>query len=451
MKGLEGYGKVNRLAVVLVQETENKLLCIAKMEQSTGSVEAEKIKEVLVEWGVAEKIIACGFDTTSSNTGVNKGCCVILQTLLNRQILWLACRHHIPELIIGAAFTTLFGDTKSPEATLFKVLKDCWDTLDLDYIHLPNIPAFYRNDKDDLLSFINSKLQDADHLPRCDYKEYLELAKLILGDKITRKNGFIFHLSRPGADHHARWMSKAIYAQKMVLLQHQLPDLHWQTKKKMEKMALFVVFVYLRPWFTASGLSSAAQNDLLFCKSLAKYKKINNGVSSKTLAVLNRHTWYLTEYLISLSLFNEYLSLETRTLLAAQIHQESSPADIDIRKPTLPAVTINSELLDFFGPRSKLLFDLLEIPTDFLITAEWTQSTEYETAKQALKSLSTTNDSAERAIALAFNYNTKITRDEESYQELLQVVGYHRNTFGYRTKKDLKTFYWLCYYSTFIF
>ena len=233
MKGLEGYGKVNRLAVVLVQETENKLLCIAKMEQSTGSVEAEKIKEVL---------------------------------------------------------------------------------------------------------------------------------------------------------------------------------------------ALFVVFVYLRPWFTASGLSSAAQNDLLFCKSLAKYKKINTGVSSKTLAVLNRHTWYLTEDMISLSLFNEDLSLENRTLLAAQIHHKSSPAHIDIRKPTLPAVTIKSELLDFVGPRSKLLFDLLEIPTDFLITAEWTQSAEYETAKQALKSLSTTNDSAERAIALAVNYNTKITRDEESYQELLQVV-----------------------------
>ena len=287
MKGLEGYRKVNRLALVLVQETENKLLCITKMEQSTGSVEAEKIKEMLVEWGVAEKIIACGFDTTSSNTGVNKGCCVILKTLLNRQILWLACRHHIPELIIGTAFTTLFGDTKSPEVTLFKVI------------------------------------------PRCDYKEYLELAKLILGDKITRKNGFIFHLSRPGADHHARWMIKAIYVLKMVLLQHQLPDLHWQTKKKMEKMALFVVFVYLRPWFTASGLS-AAQNVLIFCKSLVKYKKINNGVSSKTLAVLNRHTWYFTEDLISLSLFNENLSLETRTLLAAQIHQKSSPADIDI-------------------------------------------------------------------------------------------------------------------------
>ena len=49
-----------------MQETENKLLCISKMEQSTDRVEAEKIKEVLVEWQVAEKIIACGFDTTSS-------------------------------------------------------------------------------------------------------------------------------------------------------------------------------------------------------------------------------------------------------------------------------------------------------------------------------------------------------------------------------------------------
>ena len=72
--------------------------------------------------------------------------------------------------------------------TLFKVLKDCWDTLDLDDIQLPNIPAFYRIDKDELLSFINSKLQDADHLPRCDYKEYLELAKLILGDKMDEQS-----------------------------------------------------------------------------------------------------------------------------------------------------------------------------------------------------------------------------------------------------------------------
>lgn len=91
-------------------------------------VEAEKIKEVLVDWGIAEKIIACGFDTTSSNTGVHKGCCVIL------------------------------------------------------ILHLPSIPAIYRTETEELLLFIDSRLQDADNLPRCDYKEYLELASLILGE-----------------------------------------------------------------------------------------------------------------------------------------------------------------------------------------------------------------------------------------------------------------------------
>ena len=72
MNDLKGtrFDKVNRLAVVLVQEFENKLLAIPKTDGSTGEIEAKKIKEVLVDWGLENKIIACGFDTTSSNTGV---------------------------------------------------------------------------------------------------------------------------------------------------------------------------------------------------------------------------------------------------------------------------------------------------------------------------------------------------------------------------------------------
>ena len=60
---------MNRLAVVLVQQLENKILAIAKTDGSTGEIEAKRVKEVLVDWGIASKIIACGFDTTSSNTG----------------------------------------------------------------------------------------------------------------------------------------------------------------------------------------------------------------------------------------------------------------------------------------------------------------------------------------------------------------------------------------------
>ena len=73
LPGLGGSIKVNRLPVVLVQEEENKILYITKTEDSTGKVEAEKVKEVLESWKITEKIIACGFDITSSNTGVHKG------------------------------------------------------------------------------------------------------------------------------------------------------------------------------------------------------------------------------------------------------------------------------------------------------------------------------------------------------------------------------------------
>ena len=34
------------------------------------------------------------------------------------------------------------------------------------------------------------------NLPRCDYKEFLELAKVILGSSIARKKGYIFTIQR---------------------------------------------------------------------------------------------------------------------------------------------------------------------------------------------------------------------------------------------------------------
>ena len=142
------------------------------------------------------------------------------------------------------------------------------------------------------------------NLPRCDYKEMMELSKVILGGTIERKKGYTYKLQRPGADHHARWMAKVIYILKMSLLRHHL-DLHWQTKKKVEKMSLFAVFVYMKSWFSAPCLTSAATNDLELYRRLLKFKTVHKKVSSTAASVLQRHTWYLTEELIPLSLQRE--------------------------------------------------------------------------------------------------------------------------------------------------
>ena len=243
LPNLHGFGRVNRLAVVLVQHPDNKILCISKLESSTGKVEAETVKEALDDWDVTDKIIACGFDTTSSNTGVRNGSCVLLQQLLSRQLLWLACRHHILELVIGAAFFQLSGDTKAPDVILFKMLKKSWDSLNLDDLRLPDIPKTYRGETH--LHKLSTGAWERERYTtrnilslrtwKIYYQEYLELTKLILGGSIDRKNGYVYQIQRPGADHHARWMSKAIYILKMSLLIHQL-DLHWNS--------LFINLIY---------------------------------------------------------------------------------------------------------------------------------------------------------------------------------------------------------------
>ena len=82
-----------------------------------------------------------------------------------------------------------------------------------------------------------------------------------------------------------------------------------------------------------------------------------------TLTVLNCHTWYLTEENISLSLLNKNISLEIRTELAKKIFLQHMPSEaVEIRKPTLPSITSKSGLVDIVGGRSRVLFDLLDIP-----------------------------------------------------------------------------------------
>ena len=118
-------------------------------------------------------------------------------------------------------------------------------------------------------------------------------------------------------------------------------SLHWTKKKNVQKMAHFVVFVYLRAWFSAPVLEAAATNDNRLFQSLQKYKSVDKKVSTITTTVLNRHTWYLTEELVPLSLFDEDLTLDQRSLLAASIGQQTHGV-VEIKKPNLPVITKKS-------------------------------------------------------------------------------------------------------------
>ena len=122
-------------------------------------------------------------------------------------------------------------------------------------------------------------------------------------------------------------------------------------------------------------------------------------------------------------------------------HRTVGPTDIVIKKPELPQIDESSALTDFVGPRSRLIFDLVGVSTDFLKEDRWHLTADYNKIKSTLNNISSTNDSAERAIALMTTYNTRITRTESSFKELVQVVEDHRSTFSFSTKKGFRNFY----------
>ena len=310
---------MNRLAVVAVQEKEKQLLCITKTTDATGRVEAAAVKEALDNWGIStDTIIASSVETTSSNTGVNSGGrrppSAATQQTTSLAVLPPPCCRADPQ---GCLPFPLWKDYCSCCYPLLhpQVL------LELPELHLPPTPACYRSSVDPLLSFLDERLlpENAEHLTRGDYKELLWIAKVCLGGTVTRKRGYTCTLSRPSADSNARWKSKYLYVLKFSLLQHQIPSLTAVTKKKINTMSSFILFTYLSYWFTSPSLTRAASNDLRMFQDLSSFRRVNKAVSESCLLVLQQHTWYLTEGLVPVALFNKDLEDESGNLLAKQI------------------------------------------------------------------------------------------------------------------------------------
>ena len=197
-----------------------KLLGVPEVDSGSGVQQKQAVVQMLTKWGISEQIIGLVFDTTSSNTGGEIGACKLLEDHLDKPILWLACRHHIYELHIKHVVEAVTGVTKDPGVKLFRRLKSEWNNLVIDDSKL--VKFDHKQSNSWLCYQARTVLAWAeDHYlvgtwPRCDYKELLELVIIWLGGELKS-----FSFKFPGADHHARWLSKGIYYMKLALLSEQ--------------------------------------------------------------------------------------------------------------------------------------------------------------------------------------------------------------------------------------
>jgi hypothetical protein len=81
-----------------------KLLTIPKLPMSTGELMGNTVVETLQDWiGVSDWLAGLCFDTSSS-TGIHNGAITVIQQMFDRRLLFLACRHHILEILSAAVF-----------------------------------------------------------------------------------------------------------------------------------------------------------------------------------------------------------------------------------------------------------------------------------------------------------------------------------------------------------
>lgn len=435
MEDLTFKKHVDRLPVLISGIRVEQLLGVPKLLSGTGEEQAAAVVHCLEEWGVVENVVALCFDTTAANTGHLSGACSLIERKLERRLLFMACRHHIMELVVGAAFEkTIGGASTGPEILPFKRFQEHWQFVDQEKFQPastdPSVEVLVSSSRADILEFANDQLKNSQ--PRDDYLEFVELSIIFIGGVPARG----IHFRVPGAMHRARWMAKIIYAIKMWLFRDQL-HMAAAERRGIRDLAVFAVLIHLRAWMTAPLAVEAPLNDFMLMGQLLRYH--NAGVSTATSKKLGLHLWYLSEELIGLALFDSRISIESKKLMLAAM-QEVAP-DEPPKRPRVESHAFlgNKGLERFCTVNSKRLFQLLKLPETFLSKdpSDWHDDPSFQEALGVVKGLAVVNDRAERGVALIQDYNKKLTRGEEQLQFLLQVVTDHRRQFPDCSKKTI--------------
>ena len=122
-------GCVDRLPIMVSGKDVTKLLAIPKLKSGTAAVMSDACLAEIRSWGLEDRIVAMCFDTTASNTGCKGGVCIKLEAELGKDLLNLACRHHVSEIVLEKVFS-LHDSARSPKLELFSHFRDFWPQID---------------------------------------------------------------------------------------------------------------------------------------------------------------------------------------------------------------------------------------------------------------------------------------------------------------------------------
>ena len=461
----------SKLITVLGSEsTEDRLCVIAsfpgteKNDQFLGSPQipngkGDSMRDAVIatqrEWEIPDtNVIATCWDTTASNSGKHIGAAKLYDVSKGAAHLWLACRHHIGERhVTHANFAARNVATSGPDDKLFNKFSKMFSSLPLDQLNLwvwPNDNAFLTARGVEVLQWAEAHLL-SESFGRDDYRELCELIVHFLGGNVVRprKHGddhYGFTMRKPGAHHHARFMSKCLYLIKITMLSDVLPE-GYICPEEMDGIKRMTQYICLfhGPHFLKARLAAEAPGlDLELYQNMCQYALIDPEVSDQVKNSIYRQQWYLTEELIVLSLFDTTLSNDIRASIAHVLLQTPKPATYPPAKPDFRndiLEGVDPHLQSFVGSRSWLLFRLLgfEHNHEWLtqLPTEWPKYQEYIEMNDIVLTLQVVNDNAEREIKKVQEYAMS-SLDGELRQNMVIVSNSHRAKLASFLKQDME-------------
>ncbi|KZR96894.1 Uncharacterized protein APZ42_008519, partial [Daphnia magna] len=351
---------------------------------STGVAQKDACIQALTEWKLKDNVIAAPFT-------------IQLQVI----------QAHIAECHIKRTQKKIGGPTTGPTYKLFSRFKQ-------DYNSFQQLitEEFEVLDYDELGPFMTSQewvenCWKKNVFPGEDYRELCELMTVFLGATLSHH----FIIRRRGADHHARFMSKAIYYLKIYLLQN-LFHLRPKEVKEVKRMAIYIAVFYGKYFLETSLTSSALVNDLRFLCAMHQYALVDKEAANETIHSINLHLDYLTQELVPFALFDPRLAEEEKNKLAHTLISIPRPSEFAVGKPKTPTITWRQDdqpiLSDLLGERSWLMFHLLQLHNrqEWMLVPSnlWILFEDFRVAKEFVDFLITVNDCAERGIKLIGDY-----------------------------------------------
>ena len=175
------YFVEERLPILLSGVGGVKLLGVPtlpyKSTEKAGPLIAEATRNLLEEWDCAENVTGMVFDTTVSNTGTITVVCISVKSDLKRYLLWLACRHHIGEVLLNSVWDSLKIEvSKSPNVSLFTRFKENYKAVqytDMDDLEIPAILPALEAKRDSIVQLCHEAIKIG--FVRGDYKELVLL------------------------------------------------------------------------------------------------------------------------------------------------------------------------------------------------------------------------------------------------------------------------------------